>query len=109
MRRWASSGIGKTIGLPATFRAAVEEVAFAGRMMYIGYSKELVSYETRLFVQKELDILGSRNPGPEDFRAVIEMLQQGKFPANQAISRIVPLAEAATTLKDWGRQPRPLQ
>jgi threonine dehydrogenase-like Zn-dependent dehydrogenase len=83
----------------------VEEVAFAGRVVYIGYAKEPVSYETRLFVQKELDILGSRNAGPEDFRAVIEMLQQGKFPVNQAISKTVPLAEAATTLKDWSDNP----
>jgi len=95
----------EAIGLPATFRAAVEEVAFAGRVVYIGYAKEPVSYETRLFVQKELDILGSRNAGPEDFRAVIEMLQQGQFPVNQAISKIVPLAEAATTLQSWSETP----
>ena len=47
----------EAIGLPLTFRAAVEEVAFTGRVVYIGYAKEPVSYETRLFVQKELDIL----------------------------------------------------
>ena len=51
----------EAIGLPETFRAAVEEVAFTGRVVYIGYAKEPVAYETRLFVQKELDILGSRN------------------------------------------------
>jgi threonine dehydrogenase-like Zn-dependent dehydrogenase len=58
----------EAIGLPQTFRAAVEEVAFTGRVVYIGYAKEAVAYETRLFVQKELDILGSRNALPEDFR-----------------------------------------
>jgi hypothetical protein len=36
-------------------------------VVYIGYAKEPVAYETRLFVQKELDILGSRNALPEDF------------------------------------------
>ena len=59
----------EAIGLPQTFRAAVEEVAFTGRVVYIGYAKEPVAYETRLFVQKELDIMGSRNAMPEDFRA----------------------------------------
>ena len=43
----------EAIGLPQTFRAAVEEVAFTGRVVYIGYAKEPVAYETRLFVQKE--------------------------------------------------------
>ncbi len=28
------------------------EAAFTGRVVYIGYAKEFVSYETRLFVQK---------------------------------------------------------
>ena len=65
----------EAIGLPQTFRAAVEEVAFTGRVVYIGYAKEQVAYETRLFVQKELDILGSRNAQPEDFRDVIRMLE----------------------------------
>ena len=72
----------EAIGTPQTFRAAVEEVAFTGRVVYIGYAKEPVSYETRLFVQKELDILGSRNALPEDFRAVIHLLEGKKFPVD---------------------------
>lgn len=95
----------EAIGLPATFRAAVEEVAFTGRVVYIGYAKEPVSYETRFFVQKELDIIGSRNALPEDFRAVIEMLQQRAFPVHQAISKFVPLSDAGTALEEWSANP----
>ncbi len=95
----------EAIGLPVTFRAAVEEVSFAGRVVYIGYAKEPVSYETRLFVQKELDILGSRNATEDDFRAVIAMLQAGGFPASRAISKVVPLAEAGATLAQWSEDP----
>src|SRR5450432_2330612 len=95
----------EAIGLPATFRAAVEEVAFTGRVVYIGYAKEPVSYETRLFVQKELDILGSRNALPEDFRAVITLLEAGKFPVDQAVSLVVPLEESANALRSWSENP----
>jgi threonine dehydrogenase-like Zn-dependent dehydrogenase len=95
----------EAIGLPATFRAAVEEVAFTGRVVYIGYAKELVSYETRLFVQKELDILGSRNALPEDFFAVITLLEAGKFPVDQAVSLTVPLEESANALRSWSENP----
>ncbi len=91
----------EAIGLPLTFRAAVEEVAFTGRVVYIGYAKEPVSYETRLFVQKELDILGSRNALPEDFREVIRMLESGKFPVEDAVSAIIPPEEAAAKLAEW--------
>jgi 2-desacetyl-2-hydroxyethyl bacteriochlorophyllide A dehydrogenase len=95
----------EAIGLPQTFRAAVEEVAFTGRVVYIGYAKEPVSYETRLFVQKELDILGSRNALPEDFRDVIRMLEEHRFPVNDAVSSIVTMSEAPQALAAWSENP----
>jgi len=95
----------EAIGRPDTFRAAVEEVAFTGRVVYIGYAKELVSYETRLFVQKELDILGSRNALPEDFREVIRMFEQKRFPTAEAISATVPLKDGPAILRAWSENP----
>jgi threonine dehydrogenase-like Zn-dependent dehydrogenase len=95
----------EAIGLPATFRAAVEEVAFTGRVVYIGYAKEPVAYETRLFVQKELDILGSRNALPEDFHAVIQMLEQGRFPVDDAVTAVISLEEAPEILAAWSSNP----
>ncbi len=70
----------EAVGMPQTFRAAVEEACFAGRVVYIGYAKAPVEFETRLFVQKELDIMGSRNATPADFEAVIRLLETGAFP-----------------------------
>jgi threonine dehydrogenase-like Zn-dependent dehydrogenase len=95
----------EAIGMPSTFTAAVEEVAFTGRVVYIGYAKEMVSYETRLFVQKELDILGSRNALPEDFAEVIRMLQQHRFPVKSAITRVVPFDEAPAAFTEWSEKP----
>jgi threonine dehydrogenase-like Zn-dependent dehydrogenase len=95
----------EAIGLPQTFRAAVEEVAFTGRVVYIGYAKEPVAYETRLFVQKELDILGSRNALPGDFLEVIRMLERHRFPADEAITAIVPLDQAPQALAAWSADP----
>ncbi|WP_213806466.1 zinc-binding alcohol dehydrogenase family protein [Granulicella sp. dw_53] len=95
----------EAIGLPVTFRAAVEEVAFTGRVVYIGYAKEPVSYETRLFVQKELDILGSRNALPDDFRQVIHMLEARRFPVDDTVSAIVSMEDAARMLGEWSARP----
>jgi threonine dehydrogenase-like Zn-dependent dehydrogenase len=95
----------EAIGLPQTFRAAVEEAAFTGRVVYIGYAKEPVAYETRLFVQKELDILGSRNALPEDFREVIQMLEAHRFPVDEAVTHIVPIDQAPEVLKAWSQDP----
>jgi threonine dehydrogenase-like Zn-dependent dehydrogenase len=83
----------------------VEEVAFTGRVVYIGYAQEPVAYETRLFVQKELDILGSRNATPEDFGDVIRMLEGHGFPVADAVSAILPMEESPQALHAWSKHP----
>ncbi|MEO0796726.1 MAG: zinc-binding alcohol dehydrogenase family protein [Verrucomicrobiota bacterium] len=95
----------EAVGLPATFRACVEEVCFAGRVVYIGYAKAAVDYETKFFVMKELDIRGSRNAMPEDFEAVIAHLESGAFPTDEVITKTVPLAEAPAALTAWSENP----
>lgn len=95
----------EAIGIPETFRAAVEEVAFTGRVVYIGYAKEPVAYETRLFVQKELDIMGSRNALPQDFQLVMQMLEDRRFPVDAAVGSIVTLEEAPAILQAWSENP----
>ena len=95
----------EAVGHPQTFRAAVEEVAFTGRVVYIGYAKEPVDYETKLFVQKELDILGSRNALPVDFRTVIQMLMEKRFPVADAVGSIISLEEAPAILQTWSANP----
>jgi threonine dehydrogenase-like Zn-dependent dehydrogenase len=95
----------EAVGMPATFRAAVEEVAFTGRVVYIGYAKEPVTYETKCFVQKELDVLGSRNALPENFREVIQMLEERNFPVKETVSSIVPLEQAPQILAEWSENP----
>ena len=95
----------EAIGIPETFRAAVDHVAFAGRVVYIGFAKEAIAYETRLFVQKELDILGSRNALPENFREVVRMLEQKRFPAAEYVTSTVPLDDAPEMLRRWSDRP----
>jgi 2-desacetyl-2-hydroxyethyl bacteriochlorophyllide A dehydrogenase len=95
----------EAIGMPETYRAAVEEVAYTGRVVYIGWAKDQVAYETRQFVHKELDILGSRNALPEDFREVIRMLEAKRFPVEDAVTHIVPFTDAPKILDEWSREP----
>lgn len=95
----------EAVGLPATFRAAVDEVAFAGRVVYIGYAKEAVSYETKYFVMKELDILGSRNATMKNFAEVIKTLESGRYPVQETITKCVPFKEADAALAGWAAEP----
>lgn len=95
----------EAVGSPATYVMAVNEVGFTGRVVCIGYAKSEVAFQTKLFVQKELDIRGSRNAMPEDFRAVIHYLQNGNCPMNELISAVVKPEEAGEALQKWSENP----
>lgn len=92
-------------GNPFTYQAALEEAAFAARVVCIGYAKNDVSFATKLWVQKEIDILGSRNATPSDFEAVINYLKQGRFPLDEMITRVIQPEEAASAVAAWAANP----
>lgn len=95
----------EAVGSPATYVMAINEVSFTGRVTYIGYAKQEVSFQTKFFVQKELDIRGSRNALPSDFRAVIKYLQRGICPLDRLISKIVKSEEAFDAMQGWAANP----
>ena len=95
----------EAVGAPVTYQTAVNEVAFTGRIVCIGYSPADVSLTTKFFVQKELDIRGSRNAFPSDFRAVIRYLHRGDCPTEQLISAVVTPNEAAQAMQQWHEAP----
>jgi threonine dehydrogenase-like Zn-dependent dehydrogenase len=94
----------EAVGNSFTYRAAVEEVAYTGRVVCIGYAKSPVEFNTGLFVRKEIEILGSRNCTNE-FPEVIEYLEKGKFPVDDVISMVVSIDEAGAALQQWSTTP----
>ncbi|MDB5369140.1 MAG: sorbitol dehydrogenase [Roseomonas sp.] len=76
-------------------------VGFAGRVVYVEYSKAPVTYETQAFNLKELDILGSRNAVLEDFHAVVTYLEGMGAEADALISPVVAFEEAEQANPFW--------
>jgi 2-desacetyl-2-hydroxyethyl bacteriochlorophyllide A dehydrogenase len=95
----------EAVGSAPTYQMAVNEVAFTGRVICIGYAKTDVSFQTKFFVQKELDIRGSRNAQPADFRAVIHYLQRGTCPVDRLISNEVAPEDAPEAMRQWAENP----
>jgi threonine dehydrogenase-like Zn-dependent dehydrogenase len=93
----------EAVGLPQTFRQAIDLAGFCGRVVYVGYAKEPVSYHTQIFNLKELDIMGSRNATQADFEAVIDYLETIGDRAASLISKVVPFAEAENALPFWDK------
>ena len=95
----------EAVGSTVTYQMAVDEVAFTGRVVCIGYAKAEVSFQTKYCVQKELDSRGSRNAMPQDFRAVIHYLERGTCPTEALITKVVRPEEALTAMQWWSQNP----
>ena len=95
----------EAVGSTPTYQMAINEAAFTGRVTCIGYAKSEVTFQTKHFVQKELDIRGSRNANPADFRAVIRYMERGTCPIDRLITKIVKPEEALETMKWWSQNP----
>lgn len=95
----------EAVGSPVTYVMAVDEVGFTGRVVCIGYAKKEVAFQTKYFVQKELDIRGSRNALPADFRAVINYMKEGKCPVEELLSKIAKPEDALEAMKEWAADP----
>ena len=95
----------EAVGAAVTYATAVNEVAFTGRVVCIGYAKTDVSFQTKFFVQKELDIRGSRNAQPADFLAVIRYLERGTCPVDRLISGDVAPEGAPEAMRQWSENP----
>lgn len=91
----------EAVGLPETFRKAIDLAPYSGRVVYVGYAKSEVSYDTKFFNLKELDILGSRNATQQDFEAVITYLELHKDVGDNFISKIFPWKEADQAFGYW--------
>lgn len=91
----------EAVGLSETFRSAIDLASFGGRVVYVGYAKSEVSYNTSLFNLKELDILGSRNATRVDFEAVIDFLSSEPDLADRLISKVFAWRDADQALAYW--------
>lgn len=95
----------EAVGRPETYVLAINEVCFTGRVVYIGYAKADVAFNTSLFVKKELDIRGTRNAMPSDFRAVMEYMKRCESPVDEFVTAIYKPEQAQHALEDWQANP----
>jgi len=91
-------------GATVTYQWSLETVAYAGRVVAIGYAKEDIPLNTSLIVRKELNVLGSRN-ALNEFSPVIQMLEEQKLPFDKLVSNTYPLEEAGAAFDYWYHHP----
>ncbi len=95
----------EAVGRKETYLAAVDAAAFTGRVVFIGYAKDAIPFDTQFFVKKELDIKGSRNALPKDFEAVKSYLKTGTCPMDELITAVYAPEDAQAALESWVKDP----
>jgi threonine dehydrogenase-like Zn-dependent dehydrogenase len=95
----------EAVGRKETYLAAVDAAAFTGRVVFIGYAKDAIPFDTQFFVKKELDIKGSRNALPKDFEAVKSYLKTGTCPMDELITAVYSPEDAQAALESWVKDP----
>ena len=84
----------EAVGLPETFQTCIDCAAFGGRVVLIGVGKKNLDFPFTLLQKKELNVYGSRNALPGDFKELIEMAKQGILAPEKIVSAVYPLEKA---------------
>lgn len=92
-------------GSNSAFLTAVKTVSFTGRVVCIGYTNQEVLFATKIAIQKELDVMGSRNATPLDFARVISFMKQYRLPIDQLINRRTDFHNAVSAVESWHANP----
>ena len=83
--------------LPKTFEQAVEITSVAGRVMCLGFTKEVSDIAQLGITLKELDIRGSRHQTFK-FKEVVELFNENKLNPEKLISNVIDYKEVSKAL-----------
>ena len=82
-------------GAPETFLGCIDSCAFAGNIILIGNGKRNTTFLHSTLLKKELNVHGSRNSLPADFKKLIELVAEGSVDPLPMVSRIYPYEQCA--------------
>jgi len=97
----------EAVGSVEIFENAIEIINNAGRIITIGYTKEVAKIETKKIVNKEIDIIGSRNALNDEIRQVIDIVSESEEKLDKVITQTYGVDEAERAFSYWV-QSRPL-
>ncbi|HIT58535.1 MAG TPA: zinc-binding alcohol dehydrogenase family protein [Candidatus Faeciplasma pullistercoris] len=86
-------------GQSVTFLNCIDCCAFAGKIILIGNGKKETTFLHSILLKKELNVYGSRNSYPSDFKDVIDLISSGKVDVLKMVSDIYPMDRADEAFK----------
>lgn len=86
-------------GQSVTFLACIDCAAFAANIILIGNGKRETTFLHSILLKKELNVFGSRNSYPKDFKAVIDLIASGSVNVLDMVSDVYPIERADEAFK----------
>lgn len=91
-------------GAPGVIAQMHNYVCHGGRIALVGWPHDPVLINTVRLTQKEIDVCPSRNSNGK-FPEAIKLINEGKVPTDQVITKIIELEEVETVIKDMMEHP----
>ncbi len=86
-------------GQSVTFLNCIDCAAFAGQIVLIGNGKKETTFLHSILLKKELNVFGSRNSYPSDFKEVIDIIASGRVDVLKMVSDVYPMDRADEAFK----------
>ncbi len=80
-------------GNAASMSQALNYVAHGGTLVYVGITTQEISFPHRLLHVREITLKASRNALPDDFRRIIQLIEEGHINTGPWITHRTSLAE----------------
>ena len=88
-------------GNSTSMSTALQYVSHSGTLIYVGTTNDTISFPNRLLHGKELNLLGSRNALPADFRRIIKLIEQGTINTDPWITHRTTLQDLPTRFESY--------
>ena len=88
-------------GNAGSMSRALEYAGFAGRIVFVGITTELVTVNDPLFHRRELTLLATRNALASDFTRILQLIRDGQINTQPWISHRTTFEETPRAFPEW--------
>lgn len=88
-------------GSAKSMSAAYHFVGFAGRLVWVGITQDVLGFAQPLMHRREMTFLASRNALPHEFVRIIRLIEGGMLSTDPWVTHRAPLAELAGAFTNW--------
>ena len=88
-------------GSVRSMSTALEYVAFAGKLVFVGITSQELAIPHPLMHRREISVLASRNALSKDFTAIIDHIENGRIDTQPWITHETPFAEMIDAFPNW--------